>query len=149
MATLQNTSINGNLDASTSATSPFMFSSSAGMREYRAQVFIPSSANNPTNFVNLFRVTQLYNRMAGQLYYTVYQSQIHQGSLTFMLDEAYGLQQQVNFNTGYTTFSKDGQYLRATNTVGTTWGNGNYYFVLWVTNRGGFDSPNVTWTRTR
>ena len=56
MATLQSTTVNGNLTANTSFTSPLQITTTNSQvyKEYTGTVSIPSSVNNPVNYVNLF-----------------------------------------------------------------------------------------------
>ena len=158
MATLQSTTVNGNLTANTSFTSPLQITTTNGQvyKEYTGTVSIPSSVNNPVNYVNLFANVGVHERMYGILVWWVNQGQFHSGSLTFQLSE-YGLQTQITqdssgyfsverYNPSYGT-----NYLRFTNTVGTAWGNGTYYFtVSRISGLGGqsFYSEYLT-TRTR
>jgi hypothetical protein len=157
MASLQNTTVSGILTASTSFTSPKILNNSSGnyvMREYGGTVSIPSSANDATNFVDLFGNTGVHNRMYGFCSWTVGQSQIHNGSFYWQLSE-YGLSTQIltssvpsywavgRYNPSYGT-----NYCRFYNQIGTSWGNGNYYFVVNVQGPGDFTSSYLT-QRTR
>jgi|LakMenE27Jul10ns_1017307.scaffolds.fasta_scaffold05149_1 hypothetical protein len=158
MATLQSTTINGNLTASTSFTSPLQITNTNSQvyREYTGTVSIPTSVNNPVNYVNLFANFGYYERMYGILVWWVNQSQFHSGSLTFQLSE-YGLQTQITqdssgaFSVERYSPSFGTNYLRFYNTMGTVWGNGTYYFTISrISGLGGqsFYSDYLT-TRTR
>lgn len=144
MATLLTSNINGTLTATTSITSPYMLQSysNQSFKEYLGGVSIPSSANSATNYVDLFANTGTHERMMGYLSWTVYQSQIHTGSFIFHLSE-YGLSTYNLQNSGYWSVSRHNpsygtNYLRFTNTVGTSWGNGTFYFVVRVMGLGGY-----------
>lgn len=158
MATLQATTVNGNLTANASYTSPLQITNTNSQvyREYTGTVNIPSSANNPVNYVNLFANVGVHERMYGILVWWVNQSQFTSGSLTFQLSE-YGLQTQITQDSsGYFSVERYNpvygtNYLRFTNTVGTVWGNGSYNFtVSRISGLGGqsFYSDYLT-TRTR
>lgn len=153
MATLQNTTINGTLTATTSFTAPkILNNTSVGYvtQEYSGTVSIPSSVNNATNYVYLFGNTNTHNRMYGFCQWTVGQSQIHNGSFYFQLSE-YGLNIQTltttttsywaaeRYNPSYGT-----NYIKFSNNIGTSWGNGNYYFVVQVHGVGTFVSDYLT-----
>lgn len=155
MANLQNTSVNGLLTATTSIQSPKLLhtNSSQVFREFTGTVFIPSSGSNPyvSNFVDLFANTGVHERMYGIVHFVVYQSQIHAGSFRFQLSE-YGLSTQILMDTsGYFSLSRHNpsygtNFLRFTNTVGTTWGDGTYQFNVRWTGLGGatFFSSHLT-----
>ena len=156
MATLQNTTINGTLTASTSFTSPRILNNTSYnhmMREYSGTASIPSSVNNATNYVDLFGNTGVHNRMYGFCSWVVTQSQIHCGAFTFQLSR-YGFQTYNHTNTGYWSVSQfqegnpDINHCRFTNTVGTSWGDGNFYFTIQVMGPGSFSSSYIT-TRNR
>ena len=136
MASLQNTTVSGTLTATTSMTSPkFQTSTSDNWQEWTGTVSIPSSANSATNYVDLFANTGAHERMYGIVRFHVYQSQIHCGAFYFQLSE-YGLSTSTLLDTsGYWSLSRYNpsygtNYIRFTNTVGTSWGNGTYYFNL-------------------
>lgn len=151
MADLQNTTINGTLTASTSFTSPRILNNQSYnymMREYSGSASIPTSVNSATNYVDLFGNTGVHNRMYGFCSWVVYQSQIHCGSFYWQLSE-YGLSTQTLTSTG--TWSVDRynpsygtNYCRFYNTIGSSWGNGTYYFVLNVQGPGTFVSSYLT-----
>ncbi len=156
MATLQNTSINGTLTATTSLSSPQILCQASNgntLYEYNGYAYIPSSANNATNYVNLFANTGGYSRMYGYISWTVYQSQIHCGAFTFQLSR-YGFSTYNHTNTGYWSVSQfqesnpDINHCRFTNTVGTSWGDGSFYFTIQVMGPGSFSSSYIT-TRNR
>lgn len=138
MASLQNTTVNGTLTATTSISSPsFQTNTSDHWREYTGTVSIPSSVNNATNYVDLFANVGVHERMYGIVRWWVNQSQFHCGSFYFQLSE-YGLSTSTLTDTsGYFSLSRYNpsygtNYIRFTNTVGTSWGNGTYYFnVRW------------------
>jgi hypothetical protein len=157
MASLQNTTVNGTLTASTSFTSPKILNNSSVnymLREYGGTVSIPSSVNSATNYVDLFGNTGAHNRMYGFCSWTVGQSQIHNGSFYWQLSE-YGFSIQTltssvpsywiaeRYNPSYGT-----NYCRFYNNIGTSWGNGTYYFVLNIQGPGDFTSSYLT-QRTR
>ena len=140
MATLQNTTINGTLTATTSIQSPKLLNtnSSQVFKEFTGYAFIPSSANSETNYVNLFANTGVHERMYGTVHFWVNQGQFHAGSFRFQLSE-YGLSTGIMIDTsGYFSLSRHNpsygtNYIRFTNTVGQSWGNGHYYFnVRWT-----------------
>lgn len=144
MATLLASSVNGTLTASTNITSPKLLQtySNQSFKEYVGSASIPSSYNNPTNYVDLFANTGTHERMLGYVSWTVYQSQIHTGSFIFQLSE-YGLSTYTLANSGYWSVARHNpsygtNYLRFTNTVGTEWGNGGFYFVVRVMGLGGY-----------
>lgn len=152
MATLLASTINGTLTASTSITSPKLLQtySTQQFKEYVGSASIPSSYNNPTNYVDLFANTGTHERMLGYVSWTVYQSQIHTGSFIFQLSE-YGLSTYTLQNSGYWSVARHNpsygtNYIRFTNTVGTEWGNGTFYFVVRITGLGGhsFTSSYLT-----
>ena len=158
MATLQSTTINGNLTANSSFTSPLQITNTNSQvyREYTGVVSIPSSVNNPVNYVKLFANVGVHERMYGILVWWTNQSQFTSGSLTFQLSE-YGLQTQITQDSsGYFSVERYNpvygtNYLRFYNTVGTPWGNGIYYFTISrISGLGGqsFYSDYLT-TRTR
>ena len=158
MATLQATTVNGNLTANTSFTSPLQITNTNSQvyKEYTGTVSIPSSVNNAVNYVNLFANVGFHERMYGILVWWVGQSQVHSGSLAFQLSE-YSLQTQITHDSsGYFSVERYSpsygtNYLRFTNTVGTSWGNGTYFFtVSRISGLGGqsFYSDYLT-TRTR
>jgi len=156
MATLQNTSVDGTLTATTSLTSPQVLCQSSNgytLYEYTGSASIPSSYNDSTNYVNLFANTGGYSRMYGYISWTVYQSQIHCGAFSFQLSR-YGFSTYNHTNTGYwsATWFQDSNvdinYCRFTNTVGTVWGNGTFYFTIQVMGPGTFSSSYIT-TRNR
>jgi hypothetical protein len=143
MATLLASSVNGTLTATTSISSPKLLqtNSTQSFKEYIGSASIPSSVNNATNYVDLFANTASYERMLGYVSWTVYQSQIHTGSFIFQLSE-YGLSTYNLASGPYWSVSRHSptfgtNYLRFTNTVGTEWGNGTYYFVARITGLGG------------
>jgi hypothetical protein len=144
MANLQNTTVNGSLSATNYIASPALYATATSQKftEYTGTAFIPSSFNNSTNFVDLFANTGLYERMYGSLVWWVNQSQFHSGSLYFQLSQ-YGLNVTTTSDTsGYFSVSLFNpsfgtNYLRFTNTVGTVWGNGTYYFSVRVSGLGG------------
>lgn len=146
MANLQNTSVNGLLTATTSIQSPKLLhtNSSQVFREFTGTAFIPSSVNAPysANWVDLFANTGVHERMYGVVHFVVFQSQIHAGSFRFQLSE-YGLSTQILTDTsGYFSLSRFNpsygtNYIRFTNTVGTSWGDGTYYFNVRWTGLGG------------
>ncbi len=143
MATLLASTVNGTLTASTSITSPKLLQtySTQQFKEYVGSASIPSSANNPTNYVDLFGNTGVHERMLGYVSWTVYQSQIHTGSFIFQLSE-YGLNTSTLVSGANWSVSRHNptygtNYIRFTNTVGTEWGNGGYYFVVRITGLGG------------
>ena len=150
--------ISNNLTVSNNIQSPsFITSTSDNWQEWTGSAGIPSSANNATNYVDLFANTGGYERMYGIVRFIVYQSQIQCGSFYFQLSE-YGLSTSTLYDstggaywsvsrnsTGYPT-----NYLRFTNTVGTSWGNGNYYFNLRFCGLGGATlSSSYLTTRVR
>lgn len=144
MASLQNTNVNGTLTATTSLTSPkLLTNTSDDFAEYTGTVSIPSSANDPINYVDLFANNGGYERMHGILSWVVYQSQIQGGSFRFQLS-TYGLQTYSLIDTSgyYSVSSNSTGYpntnLRFTNTVGTVWGNGTYVFNVRVAGLGGY-----------
>lgn len=153
MANLQNTLLSsGTLTASTSFSSPkLLTNTSDDFAEYAGTVFIPSSVNNPTNYVDLLANNGGYERMYGTLTWTVFQSQIQGGSLKFQLS-TYGFQPYTLVDTsGYFSVSSistgyPNTTLRFTNTVGTVWGDGTYIFNVRVAGLGGysFSSPYLT-----
>ena len=151
MGSLQNTIINGTLTASTSFTSPRILNNTSYnhmMREYSGTASIPSSVNNATNYVDLFGNTGVHNRMYGFCSWVTYQSQIHCGSFYWQLSE-YGLSTQTLTSSGNWSVARHNptygtNYLRFTNTVGTEWGNGTYYFVLNVQGPGDLTSSYLT-----
>jgi hypothetical protein len=143
MATLLASSVNGTLTATTSITSPKLLqtNSSQSFKEYTGSASIPSSVNSATNYVDLFGNTGSYERMLGYVSWTVYQSQIHTGSFIFQLSE-YGLNTYNLASGPYWSVARHNpvfgtNYIRLTNTVGTEWGNGTYYFVARITGLGG------------
>lgn len=143
MATLLESSINGTLTASTSITSPKLLQSysTQSFKEYIGIVSIPSSYNNPTNYVDIFGNNGAHERMLGYVSWTVYQSQIHTGSFIFQLSEyglsTYNLASGPHWSVSRHSPSYGLNYIRFTNTVGTEWGNGSYYFVARITGLGG------------
>jgi len=155
MATLQNTTINGTLTATTSFNSPAIINNSNAdfiTREYSGTVSIPSSVNNAINYVDLFGNTGVHNRMYGFCSWVVNQSQIHCGSFYYQLSE-YGLSIQTLTSTGTWSVAifnpaYGTNFCRFTNTIGTSWGNGTYYFVINVQGPGVFTSSYLT-QRTR
>lgn len=144
MANLQNTNITGSLQATGQFTSPALYATAVSQKftEYTGSVFIPSSYNNSTNYVDLFANTGVHERMYGSLVWWVGQSQVHSGSLYFHISE-YGLNYTVTsdtsgyFSVGRYNPSYGTNYLRFYNTVGTSWGNGTYYFTVRVSGLGG------------
>lgn len=144
MATLQNTTINGTLNATTSIQSPKLLhtNSSQVFKEFTGSVSIPSSVNNAINYVDLFANTGVHERMYGTVHFWVNQSQFHAGSFRFQLSE-YGFSTGIMTDTsGYFSLSRHNpsygtNYIRFTNTVGTSWGNGTYYFNVRWTGLGG------------
>ena len=143
MATLLASTVNGTLTASTSISSPKLLQtySTQSFKEYIGSASIPSSVNNATNFIDLFANTGVHERMLGYVSWTVYQSQIHTGSFIFQLSE-YGLSTYNLASGPYWSVSRHNpsygtNYIRFTNTVGTEWGNGTYYFVARITGLGG------------
>lgn len=143
MATLLSSSVNGTLTASTSITSPKLLQtySTQSFKEYVGSASIPSSHNNATNFIDLFGNNGAHERMFGYVSWTVYQSQIHTASFIFQLSE-YGLSTYNLASGPYWSVSRHNpsyglNYIRLTNTVGTEWGNGTYYFVARITGLGG------------
>jgi hypothetical protein len=144
MATLVNTTINGTLTATTSIQSPKLLNtnSSQVFKEFTGSVSIPSSANNAINYVDLFANTGAHERMYGTVHFWVNQSQFHAGSFRFQLSE-YGLSTGIMTDTsGYFSLSRHSpsygtNYIRFTNTVGQSWGNGVYYFNVRWTGLGG------------
>lgn len=152
MATLLASTVNGTLTASTSISSPKLLQtySTQSFKEYVGSAFIPSSFNNATNFIDLFANTGVHERMLGYVSWTVYQSQIHTASFIFQLSE-YGLNTYTLASGPYWAVSRHNpsygtNFIRLTNTVGTDWGNGNYYFVVRITGLGGhtFSSSYLT-----
>lgn len=152
MATLLSSSVNGSLVATNSISSPKLLqtNSTQSFKEYIGTVSIPSSYNNPTNYADIFGNHGGYERMMGYVSWTVYQSQIHTGSFVFQLSR-YGLSTFNLQNSGYWSVSMyaqtaDQNYIRFTNTVGTEWGNGTFYFVARITGLGGhsFQSSYLT-----
>jgi hypothetical protein len=123
-------------------------------QEYGGSAFIYSSVNSATNYIDLFGNTGTHNRMYGFCSWTVGQSQIHNGSFYWQLSE-YGLSTQIltssvpsywavgRYNPSYGT-----NYCRFYNQIGTSWGDGNYYFVLNTQGPGSFVSSYLT-QRTR
>lgn len=144
MASLQATTVNGTLTATTSYQSPSLVhtNSSYLWREFTGYAFIPSSANNPVNYVDLFANTGVHERMYGIVRWWVNQSQFQTGQFYFQLSE-YGLSTSIlTDSSGYFSLSRHNpsygtNYIRFTNTVGTVWGNGNYYFNVRWTGLGG------------
>jgi len=143
MATLLASTVNGTLTASTSITSPKLLQtySTQQFKEYVGSASIPSSYNNATNYVDLFANTGTHERMLGYVSWTVYQSQIHTGSFIFQLSE-YGLSaltlvSGANWSVARHNPTYGTNYIRFTNTVGTVWGDGSYYFVARITGLGG------------
>jgi hypothetical protein len=143
MATLLASTVNGTLTASTSISSPKLLQtySTQSFKEYVGSASIPSSVNSATNFIDLFANTGVHERMLGYVSWTVYQSQIHTGSFIFQLSE-YGLSTYNLASGPYWSVSRHNpsygtNYIRFTNTVGTEWGNGTYYFVARITGLGG------------
>lgn len=144
MATLVNTTINGTLTATTSIQSPKLLNtnSSQVFKEFTGSVSIPSSANNAINYVDLFGNTGAHERMYGTVHFWVNQGQFHAGSFRFQLSE-YGLSTGIMTDTsGYFSLSRHNpsygtNYIRFTNTVGQSWGNGTYYFNVRWTGLGG------------
>jgi len=143
MATLLASTVNGTLTVSTSITSPKLLQtySTQQFKEYVGSASIPSSVNSATNYVDLFGNTGAHERMLGYVSWTVYQSQIHTGSFMFQLSE-YGLSTYNLQNSGYWSLARHNptygtNYIRFTNTVGTEWGNGAFYFVARITGLGG------------
>lgn len=144
MANLQSTNINGTLTATTSLTSPKLLTgTSDDFMEWTGTASIPSSYNNPTNYVDLLANNGGYERMYGTLTWVVYQSQIQGGSFKFQLS-TYGFQPYMLVDTsGYFSVSSvstgyPNTTLRFTNTVGTVWGDGTYVFNVRVTGLGGY-----------
>ena len=132
MASLKNTSINGALTASTSVSAPALITNQYSYKEYCGTVAIPSAVNNPINYVNLFGNLGVHERMMGDLYWWVTQSQYHGGALRFQLSE-YGLNTYTTLTTGGWTVERYNpvygtNYLRFNNTINTVWGDGMYYF---------------------
>jgi hypothetical protein len=146
MANLLNTTVNGTLTSSTSIQSPKLLhtNSSQVFKEITGTVFIPSAAGNPyvVNYVDLFANTGVYERMYGTVHFWVNQSQFHAGAFRFQLSE-YGLNTQILMDTsGYFSLSRFSptfgtNYIRFTNTVNTSWGDGTYYFNVRWTGLGG------------
>jgi len=143
MATLLASSVNGTLTATTSISSPKLLQtfSTQSFKEYIGSASIPSSVNNPINYIDLLGNTGVHERMLGYISWTVYQSQIHTGSFIFQLSE-YGLSTYNLASGPYWSVARHNpsygtNYIRFTNTVGTEWGNGTYYFVVRVTGLGG------------
>ena len=153
---LTSISISGGLTASTSITSPkFLTSTSDNWQEWVGSASIPSSANNATNYVDLFANVGVHERMYGIVRFHVYQSQIHCGAFYFQLSE-YGLSASTLVDSsGYWSLSRYNpsygtNYIRFTNTVGTSWGNGNYDFnVRWCGLGGASFSSSYITTRVR
>jgi len=153
MATLQATTINGTLTATTSYQSPIILNtnSSQVLREFVGSASIPSSANSTTNYVDLFANVGSYERMYGIVRFWVNQGQFHAGQFYFQLSE-YGLSTSVITDTsGYFSLSRHSpsfgtNFIRFTNTVGTEWGNGTYFFNVRCTGLGGatFSSSYLT-----
>jgi hypothetical protein len=151
MANLLNTSINGTLTASTSFTSPRILNNqdySNMTREYGGTVSIPSSVNSATNYVDLFCNVAGYSRMYGFCSWVCFQSQIHCGSFYFQLSR-YGFNVQTLTSTGTWSVDRyasteDANHCRFYNTIGSSWGNGTYNFVLNVQGPGTFTSPYLT-----
>ena len=158
MASLQNTTVSGTLTATTSMQSPYLITSTSdNWREYQGSASIPSSINNATNYVDLFANTGAYERMYGTVRFIVYQSQIQCGSFYFQLSE-YGLSVSTLYDStggAYWSVSRYSpatytNYIRFTNTVGTSWGNGAYYFnVRWCGLGGATWSSSYITTRIR
>jgi hypothetical protein len=143
MASLQNTTT-GTFSASTSLTSPALLTNTNDdFAEYTGTVNIPSSYNSATNYVDLFTNNGGYERMHGILSWWCNQSQFTCGSFRFHLS-TYGLATYALIDSsGYYSVSRisDGypyNYLRFYNTVGTVWGNGQYYFNVRVAGLGGY-----------
>ena len=138
MATLQATTVSGTLTSSTSFQSPYLFTSVAdNWKEYTGTVSIPSSANDPTNYVDLFANTGVHERMLGFVRFWCSQGQFTGGQFYFQLSE-YGLSYSTITDTsGYFSLARYNpsygtNYIRFYNTVGTVWGNGTYYMnVRW------------------
>jgi len=151
MASLQNTTVNGTLTASTSFTSPRILNNSDAnlmMREYSGTASIPTTVNSAVNYVDLFGNTGVHNRMYGFCSWTVYQSQIHNGSFYWQLSE-YGFSMQTLTSTGVWSAERYNpsygtNYCRFYNTIGSSWGNGTYVFVLNVQGPGSFVSSYLT-----
>ena len=153
MATLQATTINGTLTATTSYQSPIILNtnSSQVLREFVGTAFIPSSANSATNHVDLFANVGVHERMYGIVRFWVNQGQFHTGQFYFQLSE-YGLSTSIiTDSSGYFSLSRHNpsygtNFIRFTNTVGAEWGNGTYYFNVRWTGLGGatFSSSYLT-----
>jgi len=153
MATLQATTVNGTLTATTSYQSPKILhtNSSQVLREFVGTAFIPSSANSATNYVDLFANVGVHERMYGIVRWWVNQSQFQTGQFYFQLSE-YGLSTSIlTDSSGYFSLSRHNpsygtNFIRFTNTVNTEWGNGNYYFNVRWTGLGGatFSSSYLT-----
>jgi len=153
MATLQATTVNGTLTATTSYQSPKILhtNSSQVLREFVGTAFIPSSVNSATNYVDLFANVGVHERMYGIVRWWVNQSQFQTGQFYFQLSE-YGLSTSIlTDSSGYFSLSRHNpsygtNFIRFTNTVGTSWGNGNYYFNVRWTGLGGasFSSSYLT-----
>ena len=144
MASLQNSTVNGTLTATTSFSSAKLLTSAADcFHEYTGTVSIPSSANSATNYADIFANTGTHERMYGLLFWWVNQSQYQCGAIQFQLSE-YGLNATTLLDSsGYFSVSRYNpsygtNYLRFTNTVGTSWGNGTYYFTVRVSGLGGY-----------
>ena len=63
MASLQNTTVNGTLTATTSFTSPRILNNTSYnymMREYSGSASIPTTVNSATNYVDLFGNTGVH-----------------------------------------------------------------------------------------
>lgn len=156
MASLQNTTVSGTLTVTTSMTSPkFLTSTSDNWQEWTGTVSIPSSANSATNYADIFANTGTHERMYGIVRFHVSQSQVHCGAFYFQLSE-YGLSTSTLYDTsGYWSLSRYNpaygtNYIRFTNTVGTSWGNGTYDFnVRWCGLGGATFSSSYLTTRVR
>lgn len=156
-STLTSLSVNGLLTANTNIQSPsFLTSTSDNWQEWTGSVSIPTSVNSGTNYADIFANTGTHERMYGIARFIVYQSQIQCGSFYFQLSE-YGLSTSTLYDSapGYWSLSRYNpsygtNYIRFTNTVGTSWGNGAYYFnVRWCGLGGATFSSSYITTRVR
>lgn len=158
MASLQSTTVNGTLNATTSMQSPYLITNTSdNWREYVGSVSIPTSVNSATNYADIFANTGVHERMYGIARFIVYQSQIQCGAFYFQLSE-YGLNVSTLYDStggAYWSLSRYNpsygtNYIRMTNTVGTSWGNGTYYFnVRWCGLGGATWSSSYITTRIR
>lgn len=142
MATLQATTINGNITATTSFTSPkqFVNLNNQRFREYTASGSVDIAYNG--GYVYLLGNTGVHERMYGYLTWWVNHGYFGCGAIRFQLSE-YGLSYVtlVNSNDSFSCErynpSYGTNYIKFINTD-TNLTTANYYFNVRVSGMGGF-----------